>query len=288
MKTLLKKELLAIAESPGDERRSPLVAVAEAAAFSEEDLLTNDPITVVLSEKGWARAAKGHDMDPRELNYRGGDAFAHAVRGRTNQTLVFLDSLGRAYNVAPHMLPSARGQGEPLTGRFKPPQDARFIGVVLGAAQSKMLLASNAGFGFVSVLGDMVTKNKAGKAVLTVPSGGVALPPAPLDEQLGENAWVAAATNQGRLLVFPISEVPELTRGKGNKLINVPTAAFKAGEEVMVAVVVLGADQELLVHAGQRHLRMKLKDLENYVGERARRGRKLPRGFQKVERLSVE
>ncbi len=289
LKTLIKKELLAIAEEYGDERRSGLgEGVEEASAYSEEDLLTNDPITVVLSEKGWARAAKGHEMDPQELNYRSGDAFLQSARGRTNEILVFMDSAGRAYNVAPHTLPSARGQGEPLTGRFKPPAGTRFVGVAMGGGQTKVLLASNAGFGFVGPLADMVTKNKAGKAVLSVPAGGSALAPCALTDVDPDSALVAAVTDQGRMLVFPLKDVPELSRGKGNKLINVPTAAFKAGEEKMISAVVLGEQQELLVHAGQRHLRMKHKDLENYVGERARRGRKLPRGFQKVDRLSVE
>ncbi|MEQ9452859.1 MAG: DNA topoisomerase IV subunit A [Pseudomonadales bacterium] len=289
LRTLIKNELLAIADDYGDERRSPLVQPdVDAIAFSEEDLLTNDPITVVLSEKGWARAAKGHEMDPKELNYRGGDSFAQAAKGRTNETLVFVDSHGRAYNMAPHTLPSARGQGEPLTGRFKPPAGAKFVGVAMGGADTRLLLASNAGFGFIGRLGDMVTKNKAGKAVLSVPASGVALPPCLIDNDQVEGAWVASVTDQGRLLVFPLKELPELSRGKGNKLINVPTAAFKAGEEKMIAARVLTDDQELVVHAGQRHLRLKHKDLENYIGERARRGRKLPRGFQKVDQLSVE
>ena len=287
LKTLVKKELLAIADEYGDDRRSPLVEVEEAAAFSDEDLLTNDPITVILSEKGWTRAAKGHEVDPKELNYRSGDSFAQAVRGRTNETLVFIDSNGRGYNVAPHTLPSARGQGEPLTGRLKPPPGARFIGVAMGSADSKVLMASDAGFGFVGKLGDMVTKNKAGKAVLTVPAPGSALPPFRLDSESADGHWVAAVTDQGRMLVFALSELPELARGKGNKLINVPTPAFKAGEERMIAAVVVNESDELVVHAGQRHLRLKHKDLDNYIGERARRGRKLPRGFQKVDRLSV-
>ena len=227
-------------------------------------------------------------MDPKELNYRGGDTFAQAARGRTNEILVFVDSQGRAYNTQAHTLPSARGQGEPLTGRFKPPQGARFVGVVMGGGEAKVLMSSNAGFGFVGPLSEMVTKNKAGKAVLSVPQGGAALAPWPLEDAMLETGWVASVTDQGRLLVFPLKELPELNRGKGNKLINVPTAAFKAGEEKMIATVALTEDQELVVHAGQRHLRLKHKDLENYIGERARRGRKLPRGFQKVDRLTVE
>lgn len=289
LKTLIKQELLAIADDYGDPRRSGLIeSVAEAQAYTEEDLLTNEPITVVLSEKGWARAAKGHELVPQELSYRSGDGFLQAARGRTNEILVFIDSAGRAYNMAPHTLPSARGQGEPLTGRFKPPAGARYVGVIIGGADARVLMASNAGFGFIGPLAEMVTKNKAGKAVLSVPAGGMALPPCLVSDAEVADALVAAVTNQGRMLVFPLREVPELSRGKGNKLINVPSAAFKAGEEWMISAVVLVEGRELLVHAGQQYLRMKYRDLDNYLGERARRGRKLPRGYQKVDRLSVE
>ncbi|MGD8418483.1 MAG: DNA topoisomerase IV subunit A, partial [Pseudomonadales bacterium] len=286
MKTLIKNELLADAEQFGDPRRSPLEQAEEAAAFTEEDLVSNEPVTVVLSEKGWVRAAKGHDLNPLELNYRGGDRYGHAARGRTNEVLAFLDSTGRSYAIAPHSLPSARGQGEPLTGRLKPPPGARFVGVVMGTGSTRVLLASNAGYGFVGTLDDMVTKNKAGKATLSVPREGSALTPVMLSDE--PDLLVAAATNQGRMLVFPLADVPVLARGKGNKLINIPSPAFKSGEEFLVAVAVFGPDDELLVQAGQRHLRMKHKDLEHYVGERARRGRKLPRGFQKVDSLAVE
>jgi topoisomerase-4 subunit A len=289
LQTLMKKELLALAADYGDERRSPLVAVDEARAFSEEDLLTNDPITVVVSDKGWVRAAKGHELDPAELAYRSGDQFAQAARGRTNEILVFLDSHGRTYNTPAHSLPSARGQGEPLTGRFKPKDGARFVGVAMGGSTTKVLLASNAGFGFIGPLADMVTKNKAGKACLSVSASAEALPPIVIPPAILESndGLVAAVTNQGRLLIFKLADLPELSRGKGNKLINIPGAAFKAGEESMLAVAVLGEGDELIVHAGQRHLTMKRKDYDNYIGERARRGGKLPRGFQKVDRLTV-
>jgi topoisomerase-4 subunit A len=286
MKTLIKKELLADAEAYGDDRRSPLGQADEAVAYSEEDLVSNEPLTVVLSEKGWVRAAKGHDVSPLELNYRSGDRYGHSARGRTNEHLVFLDSSGRTYAVAPHTLPSARGQGEPLTGRLKPPAGARFVGVAIGPGDNRVLLASNAGYGFIAKMEDLITKNKAGKASLTVPKDGSSLPPVTLT---GDGPrQVVAVTDQGRMLVFPLEEVPELGRGKGNKLINIPSAAFKSGDEQMIAVQVIGEDDELLVLAGQRHLRLKHKDLEHYVGERARRGRKLPRGFQKVDSLAVE
>ena len=285
LKTLIKKELLDVAERYGDERRSPLAVVDDAVAYSEEDLISNEPITVVLSDKGWVRAAKGHEIDPLELSYRSGDEYGHAARGRTNDVLVFLDSTGRTYTFAAHSLPSARSQGEPLTGRSRPPAGAKFVGVVMGPAPSRVLLASNAGYGFVGTLQDMVTKNRAGKACLSVPKGGVALAPV----LVGHNAeqQVVVVTSQGRMLVFALAEVPELARGKGNKLLNIPAASFKSGDERVLAVQVMNPVDELLVIAGQRHLRMRPRDLENYVGERARRGRKLPRGFQKVDSLSV-
>ena len=285
MKTLIKKELLADAEKYGDRRRSPMVRAEEAQAFADEDLVSNEPVTVVLSAKGWVRAARGHEVNPLELNYRGGDGYGHSARGRTSEILVFLDSSGRSYAVAPHTLPSARGQGEPLTGRLKPPAGARFTGVAMGTASTRVLLASNAGYGFVTRLEDMVTKNKAGKAVLTVPGEGSALPPVVLTGEAG--LLVVAVTDQGRMLAFPLQDVPELSRGKGNKLINIPKPAFTSGEERMLAVDVLGPDDELMVYAGARHLKMRHPDLEHYIGERARRGRKLPRGFQKVDSLGV-
>jgi topoisomerase IV subunit A len=286
LKTLIKKELLADAQAHGDARRSPLVAADEAVAFSEEDLLTNEPITVVLSDKGWIRAAKGHDVNVVELSYRTGDAFLMAAKGRSNDVLAVFDSSGRAYSLAPHTLPSARGQGEPLTGKLNPPDGARFVGVLIGRAEQKVLLASNAGYGFVATLADLVAKNRAGKAVLSVPAGGAALAPVLLSHDGAQT--VVTITNEGRMLAFPIADVPALSRGKGNKLINVPTAAFKSGEEALIAIAVIAEADQLIVRAGARHLRLKLKDLEHYIGERARRGHKLPRGFQKVDGVEVE
>ena len=286
LKTLIKKELLADAETYGDARRSPLAAVEEAAAYSEEELVSNDPVTVVLSEKGWVRAAKGHELDPAELNYKSGDRYHHAVRGRTNDLLIFLDSTGRAYNIPAASLPSARGQGEPLTGRLKPPEGARFVGASMGDPGVRALLSSSAGYGFVAKLGDLSTKNKAGKACLSVPSGAVAQPPVPVGPE--QDQRVAAVSSQGRLLVFPLAELPELARGKGVKLINIPPADFKTGQDHLVGVAVLAARDALKVYAGQRYLRLKFKDLANYRGERARRGLKLPRGFQRVEKVEVE
>ena len=286
LKTLIKKELLAIAEKYGDERRSPLVLRDEAKAFSALELLTADPITVVMSEKGWIRAAKGHDIDPVSLSYKSGDEFKMAVRGRSNQPAVILDSTGRAYTVASHNLPSARGQGEPVTGRINPPSGATFEGMMMGADDSLYLLASDAGYGFVAKLGDLQTKNRAGKAALTLPKGGRVLQPAAIASTDG--AWVAAVSNEGRLLVFPLEDLPQLVRGKGNKIIGIPGARVQSREEFVVAVQVLSEADSLVVYAGKRHISLKFSELEHYKGERGRRGNKLPRGFQKVDHMLVE
>jgi topoisomerase IV subunit A len=288
LRTLIKSELKRDAEDFGDERRATLETVAEAAAYTEEDLLSNEPVTIVLSEKGWVRSAKGHELDPRELSFRTGDVYLSSVRARSNDTLVFLDSSGRSYTIAPHTLPSARGQGEPLTGRLNPPPGATFVGMLAGAPDARAVLASSAGYGFVTRLADLVAKNRAGKAVLTVPAGARAVAPAFIGSGEANGLMIAAVSTQGHLLAFPLAELPELARGKGNKLINVPPAALRSGEEEMLGVAVLRPDQQLLLVAGQRHLRLRFKDLDNYLGERARRGRKLPRGFQRVDALAVE
>ena len=286
LKTLIKKELLAVAEKFGDKRRSPLVLRDEAKAFSELELLSADPITVVMSEKGWIRAAKGHDIDPNSLSYKSGDGFKIAVCGRSNQPTVILDSTGRAYTVASHNLPSARGQGEPVTGRINPPSGATFEGMMMAAEEALYLLASDAGYGFVARLGDLQTKNRAGKAAISLPKGGQVLEPAAIAAVKG--SWVAAVSNEGRLLVFPLADLPQLARGKGNKIIGIPGARVQSREEFVVAVQVLTERDSLVIHAGKRHLNLKFSELEHYRGERGRRGNKLPRGFQKVDGMLVE
>jgi topoisomerase-4 subunit A len=286
LKTLIRKELLAVAEAFGDERRSPLVEREDARAFSELELMTADPITVVMSEKGWIRAAKGHDIDPSSLSYKSGDSFRMAVCGRSNQPVVILDSTGRAYTVPSHNLPSARGQGEPVTGRINPPSGATFEGIMMGAEDALYLLASDAGYGFVAKLSDLQTKNRSGKAVLTLPKGGRVLQPARVESV--EGAWVAAVSNEGRLLVFSLADLPQLSRGKGNKIIGIPGARVQSREEFVVAVQVLGEAESLVVYAGKRHLGLKFSELEHYRGERGRRGNKLPRGFQKVDSMRVD
>ena len=285
LKTLIKKEIVADAETFGDERRSPLVFREEARAFSEKDLISTEPVTVVLSEKGWVRSARGHEIDPTELSYRSGDCFLSAGRGRSNEDAVFLDTTGRAYRQPAHGLPSARGQGEPLTGRLNPPQGASFVGVAIGESTQQLLIASDAGYGFIVTLGDMATKNKAGKTLLSLPKGALSLPPVPVTDI--ENALVAAFSSEGRLLVFPLSDLPILGRGKGIKIINIPSARVVDRSEIMQYVVVLAPDESIVILSGKRTLNLKSSDLEHYRGERARRGLKLPRGFQKVDGVSV-
>ncbi|WP_237057096.1 DNA topoisomerase IV subunit A [Microbulbifer sediminum] len=285
LKTLIKKELLAAADEFGDDRRSPIVEREEAKAFNEADLLTSDPITVVLSEKGWIRSAKGHEIDPVALNYKAGDGFKFAARGKSNQPALLLDSTGRSYAIASHTLPSARGQGEPLSGRINPPSGATFEGLLMGAEDRRVLLASDAGYGFVAKLGDLQSRNKAGKAMLTLPKNARVLPPCQI-ENPGE-ALLAAVTSEGRMLVFPVSELPELSKGKGNKIVNIPSARAASRDEIVVGVAVLEGKAQLVIHAGKRHTKIKISELDHYRGERGRRGNKLPRGFQKVDKVEV-
>lgn len=284
LKKLLRDELTEIAEKYGDDRRSPIVSRGEAKAFSEDELVSAEPVTVVLSEAGWIRAAKGHEMDPLTLSYKSGDAFKFAARGKSNQPVVILDSTGRTYTVPAHTLPSARGQGEPLTGRISPPSGATFEGLLMGSEKQRVLLASDAGYGFVTTLGDLEAKNKNGKAALTLPDGSRVAAPALISE--GE-AYVAAASNDGRLLVFPLAELPQLARGKGNKIIGITGTKVASREEFMVGAVVMVKGETLRIDSGKRFLSLSFNELEHYHGERGRRGNKLPRGFQKVDAISL-
>ena len=283
LKHLVRDEIIADAEKYGDERRSPIVEREAAQAMDQTALVPSEAVTVVLSERGWVRAGKGHDIDPLTMSYKSGDAFKTFDRGRSNQSAVFLDSTGRAYTLAAHTLPSARGQGEPLSGRVKPPAGATFAGVMIGDGDDRYLLASDAGYGFVARLGDLQSKNKSGKAVLTQPgNAGVLIPQAVSDN---EDGWVAAVTLSGYLLVTELEELPLLARGKGLKIIQIPPALLKAREEYVVAVAVVPDGGQLTVHAGKRHVTLKAADLAHYRIGRGRRGRKLPRGLQRVEAL---
>jgi len=285
LKTLIKKELLADAKKYGDPRRSILKQREAAQALKEEDLVPSEPVTIVLSESGWVRVAKGHEIDPQSLNYKAGDAFAHAALGRSNQQAVFLDSSGRAYALPAHSLPSARSLGEPLTSRFNTPEGARFLFALAGDAEQKIVLASSFGYGFVTRMGHLHSRMKAGKAMISLPGGAQPVKPSMIHS--ADSDTLVCATSEGYLLAFPLADLPELSKGKGNKLINVPPKRLKQGEESMVGMVVMSASDEILVWAGQRYLRMGKQDLEHYLGDRAKRGRKLPRGFQRVTRIEV-
>ena len=285
LKTLIRKEIAQDAEDFGDARCSPIVARPEASAFSETELMSTEPVTVVLSARGWARAAKGHDLDPASLQYKAGDEFKFAAKGRSNQNAIFIDSTGRTYSLPSHTLPSARGQGEPLTGRLTPESGATFEGVLMAEDTQRVLLASDAGYGFVARVEDLQSKNKSGKSVLKLPSGARVLPPLLVGDYTQD--LVVAISNEGRMLMFAMAELPELPRGKGNKILSIPSARASERQEYVVALCVLGPRDTLVVHAGRRHLSMKPADLEHYRGERGRRGNKLPRGFQNVDRVEV-
>tara|TARA_R110002072_G_scaffold104540_3_gene229042 strand:- start:24222 stop:26474 length:2253 start_codon:yes stop_codon:yes gene_type:complete len=286
LKTLVKKEITADAKEYGDDRVSPVVQRDEAQAFKEKDLISSEPVTVVLSEKGWIRAAKGHDIDPTELSYRSGDSFLISGIAKSNQDAVFLDSTGRAYSIPCHTLPSARGQGEPLTGRTNPPSGAFFTGLVTGEKEQQFLLASDAGYGYITSVGDMVTKNKAGKSQISVPKGGVVIQPSRVTDIKHE--FVAAFSNEGRLLIFALSELPVMARGKGVKIMSIPPARVKDRLEMMSHLLVFSEVDTIIVSSGKRTLKLKIDELLHYRGERARRGLKLPRGFQKVDDVKLE
>ena len=284
LKTLIKKELKADAEIYGDQRNSPIVTREEASAFDETELISSDPVTVVLSERGWIRAAKGHEIDPESLNYREGDSYFASALSRNNQNAVFLDSKGKAYTLPCHSLPSARGQGEPLSGRLNAESGETFMGVISGTIEEKIVLATSSGYGFLANLGDLQTKNKSGKAAIRVQENAKVLIPKLIED---EKDVLAAISNQGRMLVFPHSELPQLARGKGNKIIGIPKANFESGEEFLQELAVISEGRELKLISGKRHFTIKFKDLENFYGNRGRRGNFLPKGFRKVDKVEV-
>lgn len=286
LRKLVRSELIKDAETYGDDRRSPIVERAEAKALSENELMPTEPVTVVLSEKGWIRCAKGHDIDATGLSYKAGDGFKAAAAGRSNQFAVLIDSTGRSYSLAAHSLPSARGQGEPLTGRLTPPPGATFDCVLLPDDDALYVVASDAGYGFVVKGEDLQAKNKAGKGLLSLPNGAKVMTPRPVANR--EQDWLAAVTTEGRLLVFKVSDLPQLGKGKGNKIIGVPGDRVASREEFVTDLAVIADGATLVLQAGKRTLSLKPDDLEHYKGERGRRGSKLPRGFQRVDSLQVE
>ncbi|MCP5436858.1 MAG: DNA topoisomerase IV subunit A [Chromatiaceae bacterium] len=286
MKTLIRRELTEDAEKYGDERRSPLVEREAAEAMDEAELTPSEPLTVVLSDKGWVRAAKGYDVNAAELSYKAGDAFRQAVRLRSNQQAVFLDSAGRSYSLAAHTLPSARGQGEPLTGRFNPPAGQSFVAVLGGEPDQWWLLASDAGYGFRVQAKDLLANKKGGKAVLSLPSGARVLRPSPISD--ADTDRLVAVTSDGRMLVIPANDLPELTRGKGNKIIGIPPKAVAERTEYVIDILAVPDGGRVRLNSGKRYLNLRAADLNAYEGERGRRGNKLPRGFQKVDGVELD
>jgi topoisomerase-4 subunit A len=284
MTDLIKTELTEDAEKYGDDRRSPLVERAAAQILDESAMLPSEPVTVVLSKMGWVRAAKGHEIDPTSLSYKQGDTYQASVRGRSNQNVIFMDSTGRTYSTLAHTLPSARGQGEPITGRFNLPAQATPLFTCLSTG--KYFLGTNHGYGFIVNGEDMVSRAKAGKATLTVPAGANILPPVPIEETASD--YLVAVTSEGYMLALKAEEMPSLTKGKGNKLINIPPARLKTGEEHVVAVASVPANGQLLVHVGKKYKVIKTDELMDYVGERGKRGVLLPQGYRNVSRFEVK
>lgn len=282
---LIRDELEADALKYGDNRRSPLVSRGEAKALSEKELLPSEAVTVVLSDKGWVRCAKGHDIDGNSLQYKAGDGYKSSAIGRSNQYAAFIDSSGRSFAAEAHDLPSARGQGEPLTGRFTLVAGETFEHVLMAEDSQQLLLASDAGYGFVASFSDLLSRNKAGKALLSLPTGAKVLTPLAIHQP--ETDQVVAISNEGRMLVFPIAELPKLSKGKGNKIISIPSARSASREEYVKLLAVVPADSGITLVAGKRKMTIKAADLAHYVGERGRRGNKLPRGLQRIDELLV-
>ncbi len=282
LKKLVTKELKADIKKYGDVRKSPLVEREQAQAFDEQALLPSEPITVILSAKGWVRAAKGYEIEAENINFRSGDEFAAAAQGKSNQQAIFLDSSGRSYSTPAHTLPSARGQGEPLAGRFTPPNGATFEHVLLGDSNStaRYLLATDSGYGFITTLDNLQTKNKNGKAILSLPENGKILPPVYIPPSADH---YIVATSEGYLLIVSLDELPNLSKGKGIKLLNLPTKST----ETLTALTVLTLGDNIYLCAAQHQLQLKSRDIELYTGTRDKRGHKLPRGFSKIDHFEI-
>ncbi len=285
LKSLIRKEIKADAKRYGDERRSPTVTRSEAQALSTTDLLPTEAITVIISDKGWVRAAKGHDIDPEKINYRAGDSFKTSVPGRSNQAVIFLATNGRCYTLASHTLPSARSHGEPLSGRLQLENESPIEHLLMGEADELFLLASDNGYGFITHLGELLSKNRNGKAILTLPTSALPLPPLRLKNLQEEQ--LAALSSSGRMIIFPLSQLPLMARGKGNKIISLNPGSNQSETETLKNIVILPANAALRIHAGRRHLTLKKDSLNDYFSNRGRRGKMLPRGLQKADRIEV-
>ena len=286
LKTLIKKELTEIKEHFGDERKSPIIENSDAKVFSEEETLVTEPITIVLSGAGWIRSAKGHEIDPVSLSYRGDDILQDFSRGKSNQMCVFLDSNGKAYSLPSHSLPSARGMGDPITGRVSADSGVKFVSSLIGNDDDKYMIMNTAGYGYISEFKNMVSNKKSGRAFMKIPNNADLLKAIRVRD---DHVYIAAISNIGRLLIFKIDELPMLAKGKGNKIINIPTAKFVAKEEFMAHAQLISLSSSLRIdRVGKGSLTLKLKDLENYISSRAKRGNMLPQGYRKVIGMAEE
>ncbi|WP_431224990.1 DNA topoisomerase IV subunit A [Serratia sp. L9] len=285
LNNLIKKEIQADAQAYGDDRRSPLTEREEAKAMSEHDFVPSEPVTIVLSEMGWVRSAKGHDIDPSGLSYKAGDSFRAAARGKSNQPVVFIDSTGRSYALDPLTLPSARGQGEPLTGKLTPPPGATVEQVLMAADDQKLLMASDAGYGFVCTFNDLVARNRAGKVMITLPDNAKALPPMEIHS---DDDMLLSISVAGRMLMFPVADLPQLSKGKGNKIISIPSAQAASGEDKLAWLFVLPPQTSITLHVGKRKLKLRPEDLQKFRAERGRKGTLLPRGLQRIDRVELD
>ena len=283
--TLLKKEIKADALNYGDARRSPLVERLEAKALTEKELMPNEAISVVLSRQGWIRSAKGHDIDAQALHYKTGDEFLICAQGRSNQSAIFIDASGRAYSLDAHSLPSARSQGEPLTGRFNQNEQCAFVSVLLGDDNDQYIISSDHGYGFIAKFSDINSRNKNGKALINLGENAYLLPVQKLSENTDD--LCLTISNEGRMLIFPVQSLPSLSRGKGNKMINIMRAKATKREEFVTMLKIIPKEGSVTLHAGKRKLTLKANDLLAYQGERGRRGSKLPRGLQRVDNIEV-
>ncbi|ERM13263.1 DNA topoisomerase IV subunit A [Pantoea ananatis] len=285
MNTLLKKELQADSNNFGDDRRSPLREREEAKALSETELVPSEPVTIVLSQMGWVRSAKGHDIDPAGLSYKAGDSYLAAARGKSNQPVAFIDSTGRSYTLDPTSLPSARGQGEPLTGKLTPPPGAVMEQVLMEPEEQRLLMASDAGYGFICTFNDLISRNRAGKTLLTLPENARVMTPMAVHH---EDDMLLAITQAGRMLMFPVGELPQMSKGKGNKIISIPSADAASGADKLAWLMILPPGSAITLHVGKRKLLLRSEELQKFRADRGRRGTLLPRGLQKIDRVELD
>jgi topoisomerase-4 subunit A len=282
LRKLVGQEIAADAEKYGDERRTKIVEREAAVAIDETSLIANEPVTVILSSGGFVRSAKGHEIDPRTLSYKTGDSFQGVARGKSLQNAIFLDTTGRTYTLPAHSLPSARGNGEPLSGRLNPPDGSRFVGVIMGEPEDLWLLASDAGYGFTVRFKELITDRRAGKSVLNVPEKSIVLPPAFV---ASPDSLVCAVSSEGKMLAFKVSDLPEMPRGKGNKIFDIPSKKAEAREEMLTAIAVVPPNGKLVMWSGEKQKTLDWSEVKEFKGQRAQRGSVLMRGWREVDRL---